>query len=235
MFNLPSPPTKNKTRKQQQQQGQVRRALQSGEVFCTDDGQVFLHRDHVEDDQVLLHKDQVYKRSEMFKVQINVEPIYLLLIFTQSGRHWWVTSSKRRSTWYWHRKICWSSSAMEPKTYPKRSTHSQLAKRGCPDHKNWHMEEPGTSLSARRSLEGSDGASFLWKISQNEGCHQQGKSKWGKPNPAWKFVKKRQKTEQHCFAYDQDSKLFAQLSWNFRGEDSIQVKSMNILNTKFSS
>ena len=89
MFNLPSPPKKKqkKTRKQQQQQGQVRRALQSGEVFCTDDGQVFLHRDHVEYDQVLLHKDQVYKRSEMFKVQINVEPIYLLLIFTQSGRH----------------------------------------------------------------------------------------------------------------------------------------------------
>ena len=52
----------------QRQQGQVKRALQSGEVFCTEDGEVFLHRGHVEDDQVLPHKDQVYKRSEMFKV-----------------------------------------------------------------------------------------------------------------------------------------------------------------------
>ena len=50
----------------------MRRALQSGEVFCTEDGQVFLHRDHVKDDQVRVHQDQVYKRSEMFKVQINV-------------------------------------------------------------------------------------------------------------------------------------------------------------------
>ena len=63
--------------KNKQQQGQVKRALKSGEVFCTEDGEVFLHRGHVEDDQVLLQRDQVYKKSEMFKVQINVEPICL--------------------------------------------------------------------------------------------------------------------------------------------------------------
>ena len=155
----------------------------------------------------------------MFKVQINVEPICLCW-YTQSGRHWWITSS----TCYWHRKICWSSSVMEPKTCPKRSTHSQLAKRGFPDHETWNREVPGTCLSLKRSLEGTHGSSFLWQVSQNEGCHQRAKTKWGKPNSAWKFVKKRQKTEQHCFAYDQDSKFFAQLSWNFRGEDSIRVK-----------